>query len=84
MEWSTIFIIILIVILIIVFSSHIVVVNRNHYTPNPIPVPYPVPYPTPVTPVYKPMVGGCAGTQFGCCPNSSDPKVNAAGTNCYH
>jgi hypothetical protein len=83
MDWATIFLIVLVVALIIFLSGHIIVVNRNHYTPIPNPVPYPVPYPTP-TPVYKPMVGGCAGTQYGCCPNSTEPKVNMIGANCYH
>jgi hypothetical protein len=27
-------------------------------------------------------IGGCAGTRYGCCPNSQIPKLNALGTNC--
>jgi hypothetical protein len=30
----------------------------------------------------KPMVGGCAGTQLGCCDDKTTGKVDAAGTNC--
>ena len=28
------------------------------------------------------IVGGCAGTQYGCCPNTTTPKFNQQGTNC--
>jgi hypothetical protein len=28
------------------------------------------------------QIGGCAGTKYGCCPNSQIPKLNALGTNC--
>ena len=27
-------------------------------------------------------IGGCAGTRYGCCPNSTTPKYNPQGTNC--
>ena len=27
-------------------------------------------------------IGGCAGTQFGCCPNGVDSKINYYGSNC--
>lgn len=27
-------------------------------------------------------IGGCSGTKFGCCPNSTTPKYNTQGTNC--
>jgi hypothetical protein len=40
---------------------------------KPVPVPVPVPVP----------IGGCAGTRYGCCPNSNVPKINFWGTNCY-
>ena len=33
------------------------------------------------SPSYGP-IGGCAGTRYGCCPNSQIPKLNALGTNC--
>jgi hypothetical protein len=35
---------------------------------------YPPPLPKPI--------GGCAGTRYGCCPNSTTPKMNQQGTNC--
>lgn len=28
------------------------------------------------------MVGGCGGTEFGCCPDGKTAKVDAKGTNC--
>ena len=28
------------------------------------------------------VIGGCAGTRFGCCPNSNRAKANRRGTNC--
>jgi hypothetical protein len=31
-----------------------------------------------------PMVGGCAGTRWGCCPDGVTAKHNQFGTNCYH
>jgi hypothetical protein len=29
------------------------------------------------------VVGGCAGTQYGCCPNGVTAKGNYVGSNCY-
>jgi hypothetical protein len=29
-----------------------------------------------------PVVGGCGGTQFGCCPDSEQSKSDAGGTDC--
>ena len=37
-------------------------------------IPTPTPTPTPI--------GGCAGTQYGCCPDGITTKMNAYGTNC--
>jgi hypothetical protein len=47
--------------------------------PQPTPPPTPVPGPGPRPP--KP-IGGCAGTQYGCCPNNYTPKINQQGSNC--
>jgi len=44
------------------------------YYPN---VPPPGPGPMPPKPI-----GGCAGTQYGCCPNNQTPKINPQGSNC--
>jgi hypothetical protein len=41
--------------------------------------------PPPPHPIYRPprpIVGGCAGTQYGCCANNIRPKIDAAGSNC--
>ena len=48
------------------------------YVPPP-PQPQPVPGPGPRPP--KP-IGGCSGTQYGCCPNSNITKSDSAGSNC--
>jgi hypothetical protein len=49
------------------------------YPPTPTPTPAPAPAPAPAPP--KP-IGGCAGTQYGCCPNNYTPKINTQGSNC--
>ena len=30
----------------------------------------------------KKSIGGCSGTQFGCCPDNITPKRNPNGANC--
>ena len=35
-----------------------------------------------VNPVDTHLIGGCAGTRYGCCPGGQKPKINYAGTNC--
>lgn len=47
-------------------SSPVIIVNRNPQT-NPQP--------------NKP-IGGCSGTQYGCCPDNTTPKADALGSNC--
>ena len=51
---------------------YIIPVNKSN-TNQPIPPP-----PQP----YQPVVGGCAGTQYGCCLNSNVAKVDSVGSNC--
>jgi hypothetical protein len=48
-------------------------------TPTPLPPTPPPPGPGPTPP--KP-IGGCSGTQYGCCPNNITPKINTIGSNC--
>lgn len=48
----------------------------NPLPPGPLP---PGPGPTPPKPV-----GGCAGTRYGCCPNTQTPRIDAKGSNCIH
>ena len=31
---------------------------------------------------YKPLIGGCAGTRYGCCPDKNTPKHDNIGSNC--
>ena len=45
--------------------------------PRPQPQPQPAPSPNPPKPI-----GGCSGTQYGCCPNNYTPKINPQGSNC--
>lgn len=69
--------------------------NCPKYNPGPGYYPYPQPVPPPPTPVPPPptptpsppkptpqVIGGCAGTRYGCCPNSSTPKYDYTGSNC--
>jgi len=53
--------------------------------PPPQPIPQPPQPPTPVPgPGPRPPkpIGGCSGTQYGCCPNNYTPKINQQGSNC--
>lgn len=67
MDLANVMVIILVVLLVLSFIGHIVVINK-----------YPVSQPQP-QPV---VIGGCAGTRYGCCPNGSTPKMNVIGSNC--
>ena len=69
MDLANVMVVILVVLLVLSFIGHIVVINKY-------PVPQPQPQPQPV------MIGGCAGTRYGCCPNGSTPKMNVIGSNC--
>ena len=56
-------------------SSQVNPYPPNQYNPNqPPPPPAPLPY--------QPIVGGCAGTMFGCCANSNIAKIDSNGSNC--
>ena len=79
METSNIILIIILILFIITIAGHIVVVNTN---------PVQTTTTTSTVVVRKPnqpvkVVGGCAGTQYGCCPNGVTAKANYAGSNCY-
>jgi hypothetical protein len=56
--------------------------NCPGYRPGPG---YPI-IPTPIPPGPGPNprkpIGGCAGTQYGCCPNNIRPKFDPQGSNC--
>jgi hypothetical protein len=70
-----IIIILIIIIVFMLFKTHITIIKPQPVTPvNPIHVVIPKPYVKPI--------GGCAGTQYGCCPNGVTARMNAAGTNC--
>lgn len=66
----------LVIILAIVLAGHIIVISK--IVPSPLP-PRPQPGPAP-----QPLIGGCAGTRYGCCPNSQIPKLNEIGSNCRY
>jgi len=79
MDTNKILIVILVIILLfMLLGTHITII---HNEPGPPPAPSPVPVPVPV-PVLKPVIGGCAGTRYGCCPNGITARANPAGTNC--
>ena len=46
--------------------------RRHKYWPGPYPKPQP-----------QPLVGGCSGTEYGCCPDGRTARINAFGSNCY-
>ena len=54
-----------------VFITHITIINTHPIKPIPVPVPTP-----------SKLIGGCSGTQYGCCPNGRTARVNPGGTNC--
>jgi hypothetical protein len=68
---SGLIIFLIIVLIIMVFITHITIINTNPIKPIPVPVPTP-----------SKLIGGCAGTQYGCCPNGRTARVNPGGTNC--
>ena len=74
MDSNTALIIFLVVFLLIfALLTHITIINTHPIKPIPVPVP---------TPSHSTLIGGCAGTRYGCCPNGRTARVNPAGTNC--
>lgn len=55
--------------------------NCPAYNPGPGYHPRPPPPPAP-GPVYRKPIGGCAGTQYGCCPDQRTAKIDTVGSNC--
>lgn len=53
--------------------------RKPYIPPPPQPTPPPPPGPGPNPP--KP-IGGCAGTQYGCCPDNYTAKIDTQGSNC--
>jgi hypothetical protein len=62
--------IIIIVLLVVIIIYFIVLIENPNNPPTPTPV------------VITPSYGGCAGTQYGCCPNSTVAKHDYIGSNC--
>ena len=62
------FILILLFILVIIIILILTIVNPR----------YPPPQPQPQPQVY----GGCSGTIYGCCPNSTLARHDPSGSNC--
>ena len=72
MELEIIIIVLLTIILFIVLSGHIYVVHKNSIQPV-------------IDNTEEPVnIGGCAGTRYGCCPNTQIPKLNMIGSNCRY
>ena len=53
----------------------------RHWGPQPRPPRPPHPRPPQPTPV-RPIIGGCAGTRYGCCADGRTAKKDSSGTNC--
>ena len=54
--------------------------DQPHPQPQPQPHPHPHPHPQPCD---QPLIGGCAGTRYGCCPSDGKTsKVDDQGSNC--
>ena len=51
--------------------------NCPHRRPEPKPHPDPKPHPEPKPKPHKDIIGGCAGTQYGCCPDGKTLKKYA-------
>jgi len=68
---------IFVLVLLAVFLIQ-VILAQSRPGPGPGPKPKPTPKPTPA-----PLIGGCAGTRYGCCPDGRTPRANYRGTNCY-
>ncbi len=87
METSDLIIGILIALLIFCFFGHLLVIHtiniddsnaNNHIKTTKVEKIYiPVPVPSP-----HPYIGGCSGTQYGCCVDGITAKHDAVGTNC--
>lgn len=63
------FILILLFLLVLIIILILSIVNPR-YPPSPPPQPQPQVY------------GGCGGTRFGCCPNSTLARHDSVGSNC--
>ena len=64
-------------------KSNLYGVNCQGYFPTTPPPPPPPPGPPPPPPPPpSPVIGGCSGTQYGCCPDNFTPKSTQQGTNC--
>ena len=74
MRTSKIFFIIFLVLLTLILAQMII---SSYPSPQPSPQPKPSPSPSP-----RPVIGGCAGTRYGCCPDGQTSKINTDGSNC--
>ena len=72
---ASLIIFLVVFLLILALLTHITIINTHPVKPIPVPVPVP-------TPSHSTLIGGCAGTRYGCCPNGTTARINPAGTNC--
>ena len=63
---------IFVLVLLAVFLIQVILAQSGS-RPSPTPTPSPSP---------SPLIGGCAGTRYGCCPDGRTPRANYRGTNC--
>ena len=84
METSDLIIAILVILLVFCFFGHLLIIHTNNIDQNQpntitqykkIYVPVPVPQP-------QPWIGGCSGTQYGCCIDGITAKHDSVGSNC--
>uniref|UniRef100_A0A6C0F555 Uncharacterized protein n=1 Tax=viral metagenome TaxID=1070528 RepID=A0A6C0F555_9ZZZZ len=78
MNITEVFIVFLLLVIIYTLFHSVFII----FKPVPVPTPQPQPYPVPVPVPTQQLIGGCAGTRYGCCPNGVTPKTNQIGSNC--
>jgi hypothetical protein len=77
METTNIILILLLVLFILTIIGHLIAINSQPEKTTTTTSTIIVKSNHPVHPI-----GGCSGTQYGCCPNGITAKANYLGSNC--